>query len=141
MLFTNLLPLLSRYSLNMDVMAAPDGAITLTIIPRKADSKAKAEHGEARPISITATAEEIDAEMMKGWEGALGRLFVARKALADQIAEQHAAAEAAKVEAAKAAKPKNKALPAPSKPPENKALPAPAATEPKPGEPVSLWAE
>lgn len=133
MLITNLLPLLSRYSLGFDLAAGPDETVTLTIIPRKAEgSKAKA--GDIRPISITATAAEIDEELAKGPDGALGQLIVARKSLADQIAEQQAAAETAKA----AAKPKTK----PAEPAKKAAEPAPAAppaAEPAPGEPVSLW--
>lgn len=135
MLITNLLPLLSRYSLGFDLAAGPDGTVTLTIIPRKAEgSKAKTEAGEIRPISITATAAEIDEELAKGPDGALGQLIAARKSLADQIAEQQAAAETAKA----AAKPKAK----PTEPAKKAAEPAPAAppaAEPAPGEPVSLW--
>ena len=137
MLITNLLPLLSRYSLGFDLSAGPDGVVTLTIIPRKAEgSKAKPEAGEVRPIAITATAAEIDAELAKGADGALGQLIVARKSLADQIAEQQAAADAAK----SASKAKTKPVLAPSKAPAAKAEPASAApAEPAPGEPVSLF--
>ncbi|MDE2596301.1 MAG: PRTRC system protein E [Sphingomonadales bacterium] len=136
MLVTNLLPLLASYSLGFDLVAGPDDTVTLTIVPRKADgSKRALEAGEARPISITATATEIDEELGKGTQGALGKLFVARKALGDQLAEQHAAAEHAKTTAAAkakpAAKPAEKAAPAPT--------PAPAQAADKPGEPASLW--
>ncbi|MBN9990870.1 PRTRC system protein E, partial [Listeria monocytogenes] len=81
--------------------------VTLTVIPRKAEgSGAKLEAGETRPISITASAAEIDAELAKGPDGALGELIATRKALADQIAEQRQAAEAARTAAADAAKAK-----------------------------------
>ena len=134
MLVTNLLPLLSRYSLGFDMVAGPDGAVTLTIIPRKADgATGKTDGVEIRPISITATAAEIDDELAKGADGALGQLITTRKALADQIAEQRTAAEAAK----RAAKPKAKEEPAKSKTPPP-ATAAPVA-EAKPGEPASLW--
>lgn len=133
MLVTSLLPLLSRYSLGLDLIAGAGNMVTLTIIPRKAaGAKHDLQGGEVRPISITATAEEIDAELAKGAAGALGQLIVVRKGLADQIAEQHQAAEAAK-----AAKPKVAATPA--KPAAKKAEPAPAPAEPAPGEPASLW--
>ena len=33
MLITSLLPLLSRYSLGLDLGAGPDGAVTMTIMP------------------------------------------------------------------------------------------------------------
>jgi PRTRC genetic system protein E len=135
MLITNLLPLLSRYSLGFDMVAGPDSTVTLTIIPRKAEgAKHNPDGAEIRPISITATATEIDEELAKGADGALGHLITMRKALADQIAEQRTAAEAAKT----ATKPKAKAEPAPAK-----AAPTPApcapVDEPKPGEPASLW--
>ncbi|OUC54728.1 PRTRC system protein E [Sphingobium sp. GW456-12-10-14-TSB1] len=133
MLITSLLPLLSRYSLGFDLVAGPDGTVTLTVIPRKAvGAKSNPEAGEVRPISITATAAEIDEELAKGEDGALGQLIAVRKGLGDQIAEQRAAAEATKAPAKS-----KKAEPA-------KAAPAPAASSepsaaPKPGEPTSLW--
>ncbi len=137
MLITSLLPLLSRYSLGLDLVAGPDGAVTMTIMPRKAEgSSHKPEGGEVRPISITATAAEIDAELAKGEGGALGELIAARKALGDQLAEQREAAEAAKK-----AVPKPKPTPskdAPSAAPKAEAPAAPPA-EPAPGEPASLW--
>ena len=135
MLITNLLPLLSRYSLGFDLVAGANETVTLTIIPRKADgAKHSLEAGEARPISITATAEEIDAELARGIEGALGQLFASRKALGDQLEEQRKVAEAAKTAAAAKAKPSAKAAEkAPATAPE------PAAAQPQPGEPVSLY--
>ena len=139
MLIANLLPLLDRYSLGFDLVAGPDKTLTLTVIPRKAESaSAKLEAGEARPISITATAAEIDAELAKGSEGALGQLIAARKTLADQIAEQRQAAEDARAAAAETAKAKaaaaKKAAPA---------SPAKAPTSPpadaKADEPATLF--
>lgn len=133
MLITSLLPLLSRYSLGLDLVAGPDETVTLTIIPRKAEGTThKPEGGEVRPISITAPAAEIDAELAKGADGALGQLIAARKELAEQLAEQRSAAEAAKTKA-KPAAPKAPA-PAAAKP----AAPPPVE-EAKPGEPASLW--
>ena len=133
MLITSLLPLLSNYSLGFDLVAGPDGTVTLTVIPRKAEgAKHNPEAGEVRPISITATAAEIDAELAKGADGALGQLVTARKSLADQITEQRTADEAAR----DAAKAKTKPAPAPAKAP----APAPAPT-PAPGEPASLWGD
>ncbi|WP_343546749.1 PRTRC system protein E [Sphingobium yanoikuyae] len=137
MLITSLLPLLSRYSLGLDLVAGPDGAVTMTIMPRKAEGSAhKPEGGEVRPISITATAAEIDAELAKGEGGALGELIAARKALGDQLAEQREA-----VEAAKKAVSKPKPAPAKAASPAAPKAAAPAAppAEPAPGEPVSLW--
>ncbi|WIW89274.1 PRTRC system protein E [Sphingobium sp. V4] len=137
MLITSLLPLLSRYSLGLDLVASPDGAVTMTIMPRKAEgSSHKPEGGEVRPISITATAAEIDAELAKGEAGALGQLIAARKALGDQLAEQREAAETAKK-----AVPKPKPAPAKAAPPAAPRAEAPAAppAEPAPGEPASLW--
>src|SRR6218665_218232 len=67
MLITNLLPLLANYSLGFDLVAGPDDTVTLTVIPRKAEgAKHSLESGETRPISITATAAEIDAELGRG---------------------------------------------------------------------------
>lgn len=143
MLITSLLPLLSRYSLGFDLVAGPDETVTLTILPRKADaSKRTLEAGEVRPISITAAAAEIDAELARGTDGALGQLIAARKALADQLAEQQVAADVAKMDATVKAKPATKPA---AKPVATEKTPTPAApaspppTETKPGEPVSLW--
>lgn len=138
MLITNLLPLLSRYSLGFDLVAGADNMVTLTIIPRKAEgSTGKTDGAEIRPISITAMASEIDEELAKGAEGALGQLITTRKSLADQIAEQRTAADAAK----SAGKTKPKAEPAAAKAPPPPATAAPSApvADPKPGEPASLW--
>lgn len=104
MLITSLLPLLAHYSLGLDLVAGPDGNVTLTIIPRKADGRTDAlDPGETRPISITAKAPEIDAELGKGTDGALSQLIASRKTLAEQIADQRQAAEAARAAAAEAA--------------------------------------
>lgn len=133
MLITSLLPLLSRYSLGFDLVVGANDMITLTIIPRKAEgAKHTPDAGEIRPISITAPAAEIDAELAKGEAGALGQLIVSRKALGDQLAEQHQAAEDAKTAA------KAKAKPAAKAPAKTETVAAPAA-EPAPGEPASLW--
>lgn len=140
MLITSLLPLLSRYSLGLDLVAGPNGAVTLTVMPRKAEgAKHNPEVGEVRPISITATAAEIDAELAKGEDGALGQLIVTRKALGDQIAEQRQAAEEAKNAAAKA-KPAQ-ATPKASAPAKTAAPAAPASppAAANPAEPASLW--
>jgi len=145
MLITSLLPMLSRYSLGFDLVAGANDTVTLTVIPRKAEGTTRnLEGGEIRPISITAPAAEIDAELAKGMDGALGQLIAARKALGDQLAEQQLAAETAKKAATDAAK--NKAKPAPEAP----KTPAPAKTaepavpisppvEAKPAGPASLW--
>lgn len=144
MLITSLLPLLGSYSLAFDLVAGADGVVTLIIIPRIAEGKShKAETGELHPISIIATAAEIDAELAKGAEGALGGLIATRKTLADQIATQRDAAETARTASAEAAK--AKAASAPPKPattttsapasPAQGALPADAKSE----EPASLW--
>ena len=107
MLIANLLPLLANYSLGFDLVAGPDDTVTLTVIPRKAEgAKHGLESGETRPISITATAVEIDAELGRGSDGALGQLIATRKTLADQIADQRQAAEDARIAAAEAAKAK-----------------------------------
>lgn len=135
MLITSLLPLLSRYSLGLDLAAGPDGSVTMIVMPRKAEgTKHTPDGAEIRPIAITATAEEIDAELAKGEDGALGQLIASRKALGDQLAEQRQQAEAAKTKA-KPAPAAAKASAAPAKPEPTTA----AAPEPKPGEPASLW--
>ncbi|MBM3929327.1 MAG: PRTRC system protein E [Sphingomonadales bacterium] len=140
MLITSMLPLLSRYALGMDLLAGPDGAVTVTILPRRAPGKSDPEPGEIFPISLTGTAAEIDAELARGADGALGQMFAARAALADQIAAQRKAAEVAKAESAAKANPAAKPAAKPTSP---KAETPPAATpptaEPKPGEPASLW--
>lgn len=143
MLIASLLPLLSRYSLAIDLVAGPDETVTLTVIPRRPEGAShKTEANEIRPISITARAQEIDAELARGAEGALGQLVASRKTLADQLAEQRQAAEDARTAAAEAAK--AKAATAPSKP----GPASPASTPPTPttppaeataSEPASLW--
>lgn len=148
MLVTSLLPLLARYSLGFDLVAGPDETVTLTVIPRKADPKSPAlEASESRPISITASAAEIDAELARGSDGALGQLIATRKTLADQIAEQRqadedaktAAAEAAKEKAAKAAATKAASKPsAPTSPPKIQTPTSPPA-DAKPDEPATLF--
>ena len=144
MLISSLLPLLGSYSLAFDLVAGDDGVVTLIIIPRVAEGKThKAEAGELRPISITATAAEIDAELSKGADGALGGLIAARKTLADQIATQRGAAEAARAASAEAAKAKAASTPPKSAGPTTiaPAAPAPGAlpADAKSEEPASLW--
>lgn len=147
MIITNLLPLLTRYSLQLDLVGSSDGTVTVTVIPRRAEGTSNPADADLRPISITATAAEIDAELAKGIEGALGQLVQQRKSLADQIADQAAAAAEAKKKAEEAKKSAPKAAP--------KAATAPAATTPSTavtppaslsppagataGEPASLW--
>lgn len=144
MLVTSLLPLLARYSLGFDLIAGPDETVTLTIIPRKADSKSAAlEASETRPISITARAAEIDAELARGADGALGQLIATRRTLADQIAEQRLADEAARAAAAEAAKAKaakNAAAkpPVPTSPPKIQSPTSPPQNA-KADEPASLF--
>lgn len=134
MLITALLPLLARYSLGFDLVAGKDDLVTLTIIPRKSEAaKGSADPAELRPIAITATAQEIDAELALGEAGALGQMFAARKSLGDQLAEHRAAAEASAKAASNKAKPTAKA---PEPQAQSKPAPAPAAI---PGEPVSLY--
>lgn len=137
MLITSLLPLLSRYSLGLDLVAGGGDTVTLTIIPRKvAGAKHDPKGDEVRPISLTATAAEIDAELAQGEEGALGQLIVQRKSLADQLAEQRAATEAAKTKAAPKPKAEPAKLAATAAPAATPSTPPPAA---EPNEPASLW--
>lgn len=144
MLVTSLLPLLARYSLGFDLVAGPDDTVTLTIIPRKADPKSPVlESSETRPISITASAAEIDAELARGSDGALGQLIATRRTLADQIAEQRQADEDAKAAAAQAAKAKAANAtatkpPAPTSPPKIQTPTSPPA-DAKPDEPATLF--
>ncbi len=144
MLITSLLPLLARYSLGFDLVAGPDETVTLTIIPRKADPKSPAlDTSETRPISITASAAEIDAELGRGAEGALGQLIATRKTLADQIAEQRQADEDAKALAAEAAKAKAAKTaaakpPAPTTPPKIQ-MPITPPADARPEEPATLF--
>ena len=136
MLITALLPLLARYSLGFDLVAGKDDLVTLTIIPRKSEAaKGSADPTEFRPIAITATAVEIDAELALGEAGALGQMFAARKSLGDQLAEHRAAAEAAKTAASSKVKPAAKASEAKPVAPTPALEAAPAAS----GEPVSLY--
>jgi PRTRC genetic system protein E len=145
MLITNLLPLLANYSLGFDLVAGPDDTVTLTVIPRKAEgAKHGLESGETRPISITATAAEIDAELGRGTDGALGQLLASRKTLADQIADQRQAAEDARVAAAEAAKaraatkaPAAKTLP-PASPPKLQHAETPPV-DARPDQPATLF--
>ena len=141
MLITSLLPLLARYSLGFDLISSGDAMVTLTVIPRKTEwGKSNLEPGEVRPISITATAAEIDAELALGMDGALHQLFIARKELGDQLAEQREAAATAKSAATSKAKPvAAKAGTKPEPEPAPTPAPVPADPETKPGEPVSLW--
>lgn len=141
MLIASLLPLLTRYSLGFDLVSGPDDTVTLTIIPRKAEgADNNLTTGESRPISITASAAEIDAELARGVDGALGQLIAARKTLADQIAEQREAAEAARSSAAEAAKAKA-ATPKPTTQAVLASTPAPSSppASAKPDEPASPW--
>lgn len=141
MLISSLLPMLARYSLGFDLVAGANDTVTLTILPRKAEgAKDNLEASETRPISITATAAEIDAELARGPDGALGQLIASRRTLADQIAEQRQAAEAARAAAAEAAKAKAAApkTPAPAASPKTPA-PSSPPVDAKAEEPASLW--
>ena len=142
MLIATLMPLLSRYSLGFDLVAGPDDTVTLTIIPRKAEGTGSApETGETRPIAITARAAEIDTELARGTDGALGQLIAARRGLADQIAGQRQAADAARQATAEAAK--AKAASATHRAAVSARVVQPAPTSPpadaRPGEPASLF--
>lgn len=145
MLISSLLPLLARYSLRFDLVAGPDDTVTLTIIPRKAEGAThNLESGETRPISITATASEIDTELAKGADGALRQLIATRKTLADQLAEQRQAADDAKAAAAEAAKArpaKASVAPRPAAPasPAKTPVPATPPVDARPDEPASLF--
>lgn len=143
MLVTTLLPLLARYSLGFDLVAGPDDTVTLTIIPRKAEGAAHAPDSvETRPISITASAAEIDAELARGTDGGLGQLIAARRTLADQIAEQRQAADTARKAATEAAKAKATPATTGTASPTGAAKPATPSSPPadaRPDEPASLF--
>ncbi|WP_454887251.1 PRTRC system protein E [Sphingomonas oryzagri] len=140
MLITSLLPLLNRYSLGFDLVAGPDETVTLAIIPRKAEGSTATLNGhEARPISITARADEIDAELGRGTDGALGQLIASRRALADQLAEQRQAAEDAKAAAAKTKATATPPRPATSASPARAPAPASPPADASAGEPATLW--
>ncbi|KAK0339441.1 hypothetical protein LTR94_034482, partial [Friedmanniomyces endolithicus] len=99
----------------------------------------KLEAGETRPISLTASAAEIDAELARGADGALGQLIATRRTLGDQIADQRASAEAARTVAAEAARPKAVARPTA---PAHSAKPAVASNPPagaRADEPATLF--
>lgn len=116
MLISALAPLLARFNLKIDLRAAPDDQVQLTLIPQKLEGS-KFDGAVLAPIALTATAAELDAELAKGAEGALHRLVAARKTLADQIAEQEAAdAKAAADARDKSAKKPVSAKPAAAKP-------------------------
>ncbi|QSR19486.1 MULTISPECIES: PRTRC system protein E [Sphingomonadaceae] len=137
MLITSLLPLLARYSLGCDLVAGPEGMVTLTIIPRMIQGGGrKPDAGELRPISLTASAAEIDAELARGEDGALGQLIAGRKALADQLEEQRQATEAARAAAAAKAK---AATPTPTPKPASAQASGSPPADAKPEEPASLW--
>ncbi len=142
MLITSLLPLLARYSLGCDLVAGPEGMVTLTIIPRMIAGGHKPDAGELRPISLTASAAEIDAELARGEDGALGQLIAGRKALADQLEEQRQATQAARAAAAAKAKAATP-TPKPTPKPVAAGVTAHASGSPpadaKPEEPASLW--
>ena len=56
---------------SLGFVAGPDDTVTLTVIPAGMKRRAqKLEAGETRPISLTASATEIDAELAKGEDGA-----------------------------------------------------------------------
>lgn len=142
MLIASLLPLLARYSLGFYLVAGPDDAVTLTIIPRKPEGATTTpDAGEVRPISITAPAAEIDAELARGADGALGKLIAARRTLADQLADQRQATEAAKQAAADAAKVKAAAATTGVTAPAAVKVPAPTSppADARPDEPASLF--
>ncbi|MDG6746398.1 PRTRC system protein E, partial [Staphylococcus aureus] len=121
----------------------PGETVTLTVIPRATEGKAqRLETGELRPISITATAAEIDIELATGADGALGQLIASRKTLAEQISEQREAAEAARAASAEAAKAKAASTaPRPSPTSSSPATPPPGSppADAKSDEPASLW--
>ena len=78
----------------------------IRLLTRTTRSVSMTEAGERLYKSIAPRFEEIDAELARGANGALGQLIATRRTLADQIAEQRQADEDARAAAAEAAKAK-----------------------------------
>lgn len=115
MLFKTISPLLSALNLSMMLNLTDDGRINLTISPTKKNPSDQTGKGDLRPICLTGTAEELDAEFAKGESGALGKLIIQRKSLSDQLlqaaVEEKAAKDAAEADRKNkkpASKPANK---------------------------------
>lgn len=127
MLISTLKPLLERFNLKIDLRAAPDDLVQLTIVPQKADGS-KLEGAVLAPISLTATAAELDAELAKGENGAIARLVSSRRTLAQQIADQEALDTKAAADAKEKASSKASAAKPAAKPATTSTKPAAKAT-------------
>lgn len=114
MLISTLKPLLDRFHLKVDLRAAPDHLVQLTIVPQKIEGS-KLEGAVLAPISLTATAAELDEELAKGEDGAIARLVSSRRTLAQQIADQEASDAKAAADAKEKASAKSATAKAPAK--------------------------
>lgn len=83
-------------SLSMNLVLNGDGTITVTVMPK---GKKEGENALNTPLSITGTAEELDAE----FAGILAKYNGKRLSLAEQLEATEAILEAAKQEASKKA--------------------------------------
>ena len=114
MLLTTLAPMLGRLNLRLDLSKTKDGRISVTVIPRPSEEGSDSSGEELRPLSLTGTPEELDAELARGPEGALASMVAARRTLSEQIeADIRATKEAAEKKRLEAEQARKK--PAPSK--------------------------
>jgi PRTRC genetic system protein E len=103
-LFKDLLPLLRQRTVLMTVAALDDGNLRVNIIPRQTgESENKA---LCTPLSVTGTAEELDAELPK----AIVEFVAAHLTLKDSLAQTKAEMDAADKAAKEDAKNKQKTL-------------------------------
>jgi PRTRC genetic system protein E len=96
MLITALASSLTKFRMRIELSAADNGRVTLTIIPTPINTEVgkDAPATLTRPISLTGTPEELDAELAKGEAGALSSIFATRRTLAQQIEDQKATEQA-----------------------------------------------
>ena len=97
-MFTQLKPLLNSASLTIHLAANNDGTLSVTILPK---SKQTGEDAAAlnTPLSITATADELDANFAQ----VLSDYVNAHQSLAEQLENTTSILDAAKAEAQKKA--------------------------------------
>ena len=96
-MFTALKSLLATVaSLSVSLVLNADGTITVTVLPK---GKKEGENALNTPLSLTGTAEELDAEFAE----TLAKYNGTRLSLAEQLEATNAILEAAKQEASKKA--------------------------------------
>lgn len=102
MLISILAASLNKFRMRIELSSVKDGRIMMTIIPTPLSIEGDKETlgTLTRPISVTGTPEELDAELAKGEAGSLSSIFTTRRSLAQQI-EDLAAAEKASLEASR----------------------------------------